>query len=108
MALVGTGWMFSHLDSTNRCRNHSSLCRDTISDAVGSFQSNGAFASKKALAIGSLLKSVCGHESQHSKKLWLKFLVLAGGQKVKMQMFLFNATTQIFGELIYYHSEPLI
>ena len=82
MALVGTGWTFSHLASTNRCRDTSLFIGTPF--PKGSFQSNGAFTGKKALAIESLLKSACGqgHESQHSgsKKLWLKFLVLVSSR----------------------------
>ena len=67
MSLVSTSWTISHLASTKPLL---SLCRDTISDTVGSFQSNSAFAGKKALTMP---KSACGqgHKSPHSgsKKL---------------------------------------
>ena len=60
-ALVGTGWTISHI-STNGCRNHSSplISWSTISDTVGIFQSEGAFAGQRALTIESLLMSGCG------------------------------------------------
>ena len=81
MALVSTGWTTFHLVSTNECRNHSSpLCRDTISGSVGSFQSGRVLAGWRDLTIESSL-SGCdqGHEPTEiaSKKLWLKFPVLA-------------------------------
>ena len=57
MSLVGAGWTISHLVSTNGCRNYSSSCRDTISRAVGSFQSRGVLAGWRALTIET---SGCG------------------------------------------------
>ena len=56
-ALVGTGWIISHLVSTNGDRNHSS---PLVGAPVDSFQSGGAFAGRRTLTIESLLMSGCG------------------------------------------------
>ena len=51
-ALVGTGWTISHLVSINRLRNHSpSLV--TISGLIGSIQSCGTHAGRRALTIAN-------------------------------------------------------
>ena len=53
------------------------LCRGSISDILGIFQSRGAFSSWRALTIECSLMSGCGqsHELVKDmwKKLWLKF-----------------------------------
>ena len=51
--LVDTGWTISHLVSS-------------ISGTVGSFQSGGAFAGRRALTIESLLMSGCGQGYESS------------------------------------------
>jgi len=57
-ALVGTGWAISHHKQAQEPLL--SPCSGTISGLVGSIQSGGACAGRKALTIESLLMSGCG------------------------------------------------
>ena len=78
-ALVGTGWITSHFAQTY-VETTPPLCRGSICGTVDSFQLE-VFSGLKALTVESLLMSRCGQSYEPpencSKKLWLKFPVLA-------------------------------
>ena len=60
MALVGTGWIISHLVAQTSIETIPFPFRGTISTTIDSFQSGGVFAGWRAWTTESSLMSRCG------------------------------------------------